>query len=417
MGASDLPLPAGFAAALAGAIVVVAFLVLSARSTTPRLQHPSPRVTPRRWAPGLVAVLGAAGLLGWAAVLVTGFADGTGSALNLAPLLVGVVFWVAVPTGSILLGDWWRHLSPWRRLSRRLNAGIPERPDVAGRWGVWPATMPVLGLAWLLLVSPDGADPRTLAWAAFGYTALVVAAGRLLGPETGLRVIDGFHTGYQAFGAVAAVDLDRNGVARPGWLRRLAQLPEWPGFPALILTWAGAVLYDGLAAGAGWSGTFGSLARQVWFGTVSLVVVVAVAVAAYHGVAATAARSAGPPHQRASVARRFGHTLVPLALGMVVSRYLGVLLLRSQLLVTTASDPAGRGWDLVGTAGWVPAALLGPQVLWTLQVAVVIAGGIAGVALAYDRALADFGPRLAVRSQYGMLALMVALTSLAVAGL
>ena len=41
-----------------------------------------------------------------------------------------------------------------------------------------------------------------------------------------------------------------------------------------------------------------------------------------------------------------------------------------------------------------------------------MAGHVAGVVLAHDRALADFKGAAAVRSQYAMLVLMVLLTSL-----
>ncbi len=47
-----------------------------------------------------------------------------------------------------------------------------------------------------------------------------------------------------------------------------------------------------------------------------------------------------------------------------------------------------------------------------MQVGVIVLGHVAGVVLAHDRALADFPPATAVRTQYAMLALMVLLTGL-----
>jgi hypothetical protein len=44
-------------------------------------------------------------------------------------------------------------------------------------------------------------------------------------------------------------------------------------------------------------------------------------------------------------------------------------------------------------------------------VSIIVVGHLVGVVLAHDRAVHDFGPG-AVRSQYAMLGLMVALTSL-----
>jgi hypothetical protein len=51
---------------------------------------------------------------------------------------------------------------------------------------------------------------------------------------------------------------------------------------------------------------------------------------------------------------------------------------------------------------------------WYWQVGFVIAGHVAGLTLAHDRALAMYSDaKLAVRSQYWMLAVMVGFTSLA----
>jgi hypothetical protein len=50
--------------------------------------------------------------------------------------------------------------------------------------------------------------------------------------------------------------------------------------------------------------------------------------------------------------------------------------------------------------------------VWYLQVLIIVAGHVAGVVLAHDRALAEFGEEAAARTQHAMLVLMVALTSL-----
>ena len=52
--------------------------------------------------------------------------------------------------------------------------------------------------------------------------------------------------------------------------------------------------------------------------------------------------------------------------------------------------------------------------LWYMQVAFVVAGHIAALILAHDRALALYSDsRTAIRSQYWMLAVMVGFTTLA----
>ena len=88
------------------------------------------------------------------------------------------------------------------------------------------------------------------------------------------------------------------------------------------------------------------------------------------------------------------------------------MLVEGQTLLHAASDPFGLGWNLFGTATWRISWVPPPEAVWYTQVAAIVAGHIVGVTLAHDRALHEFGGRVAVRTQYAMLVLMVALTSL-----
>ena len=76
------------------------------------------------------------------------------------------------------------------------------------------------------------------------------------------------------------------------------------------------------------------------------------------------------------------------------------------------SDPLGKGWNLFGTAGVVPdLTVIAPDTTWYVQVGALVAGHVAGLAVAHDRAVTIFPDRRdALRSQYAMLALMVLYT-------
>jgi hypothetical protein len=98
-----------------------------------------------------------------------------------------------------------------------------------------------------------------------------------------------------------------------------------------------------------------------------------------------------------------------------MAHYLTYLLFRGQAIVFLASDPLGDGSDLFGTASTqIDYGVIGATATWYWQVAFVVAGHAAGLTLAHDRALALYDDaKLAVRSQYWMLAVMVGFTSLA----
>lgn len=95
------------------------------------------------------------------------------------------------------------------------------------------------------------------------------------------------------------------------------------------------------------------------------------------------------------------------------AHYFTLILVEGQLLLSTISDPFRVGWDLFGTADrLIDYTLISPVGIWWTQVVVIVAGHVAGVVLAHDRALADFSPVASLRSQFAMLGLMVLLTGL-----
>ena len=98
----------------------------------------------------------------------------------------------------------------------------------------------------------------------------------------------------------------------------------------------------------------------------------------------------------------------------MLAHYFSLVAYQGQAIAALASDPLGDGSDLFGTAAetinytWISATGI-----WYVQVGALVLGHVAGLTLAHDRALALFTKaRDATRSQYWMLAVMVAFTSL-----
>jgi hypothetical protein len=104
-------------------------------------------------------------------------------------------------------------------------------------------------------------------------------------------------------------------------------------------------------------------------------------------------------------------SLVPIALVYAVAHYFTLLLVQGQYAIPLASDPFGYGWDVLGTIDFQPnLSPLAPNTIWYVQVGALVAGHVAGLAIAHDRAVTLFPPRPALRSQYAMLVLMVVYT-------
>ena len=259
---------------------------------------------------------------------------------------------------------------------------------------------------------PD--QPRDLAVAAVVYSAFVFAAMGRAGRSTGSRVADAF-TSYNGFiSGIAPLGRGDGGrLVWRGWLRALPLLPRWKGSGVFVVAMIGTVTYDGMSATRWWRDRWGLRVTDVWFETAAFLLTVVVVGAAYLAASWAAGRLADSDRSPVEIATSFAHTLVPIAFAYAFAHYFTLVLFEGQDVFALISDPFGQGWDLFGTADYtINYTWLSPNAVWYIQVAAIVGGHVAGVVLAHDRAIADFGPRDAVRSQYAMLALMVALTVL-----
>lgn len=415
-GRTDLPVPMSVLLIGATAVLVVTFLTLSFLWTRPRFQDGPRYDGPSRSLPsaGLLASVGVLALLLVVGQLVPDMLgmERVVTRPTIAPVMVWVVFWLVVPFAGAVIGDWYTELNPWRSLAGGLGIGRMERIGLPGSVGLWPASAFFVVFVWLELVSPHSGDPTTLGVAALIYTAFLLVAMALVGRETGLATFDLFTPYNRLISAISPLGRNVKGkLVWRGWLRSLTVIPEWPGLWFFAATMIATVSYDG-AAGTDWFRTItGNLGDTMAGQTFLLVASVNLIALAYYAACAVAASSSGR-WTTGQVAQRFAHTLVPIGLAYAVSHYFTLILFEGQQLIAAISDPFGLGWDLFGTADYrVNFFITSSTPIWLLQVAFIVGGHLVGVVLAHDRSLQDFGEE-AVRSQYAMLLLMIALTSL-----
>jgi hypothetical protein len=396
---------------------VISFIALALLWPEPRLQggphHDPARLTvPRR---GLLPALGVIGLLlviGQLVVAALGL-DTDPSRPSIAPVLIWVVFWLVIPFAGAFGGDWYTDLNPWRTIGRTFGVGPAERMWLRDAVGVLPAAALLLSFTWLELVNHNSGSAVALGWAALIYTIVVLAAMAYAGLETGLTVFDAFTPYNRLISSLSPLGRRADGrLVWRGWLRALTVLPEWRGMALLVCVAIGTVTYDGASGTAWFKAAFGTWADSMLGGTVLLVGSVALIALAYWVASWAAARLVGGEWTAGRVSARFAHTLVPIALAYAVAHYLTLILFEGQQLIAAISDPFALGWDLFRTADRkVNFFIATSEPIWYVQLAVIVTGHVTGVVLAHDRALGDFGPD-AVRSQYAMLLLMVALTTL-----
>jgi hypothetical protein len=411
-GRADLPVPIDFFLYGAGAVLIVSFIALTLLWPEPRLQDGPRSVAVGEQTLGRTGlVLSILGVIGLALVVVAGLGGVQNSTRNIAPVIVWIVFWLIVPFLSAVVGNLYTFLNPWRSIGSLV--GSEERPDLLDRIGVYPAAAALLLFTWLELVSPDSGRPQALAIAALVYTVYLVGMMVYAGPATGLQVGDAFTTYHRLLSAIAPFGRDEAGrLARRGWLRALPVLPQWNGLTVFVVLMIGTVSYDGLSSTQWWRDLIGAASGEVWAETLGFLAVSAVIGAGYWAASWGAVRLAEDERAPGQVAASFAHTLVPIALAYAFAHYFTLVVFEGQLLLSTLSDPFGLGWDLFATADRPISYWMSPTFVWYVQVVAIVGGHVTGVVLAHDRALAIFHPVRAVRSQYAMLVLMVALTVL-----
>jgi hypothetical protein len=436
VGRTDLPIPQWLFAWVAAVVLIVSFAALSLLWPQPRLERAA--TTRRVRVPLALRVLaGALGVACFALVLYAGFAGTEVPTANLAPTAVYVLVWVGVPVVSVVLGDVWRVVDPWRATARAVAWALgaargKDAPPLRApltypeRLGRWPAVAAIVAFAWLELVYVDRDVPSTLATLALVYALLQLVGMGLFGIERWRSRADGFAVLFELFGRIAPLQLRDGVVSTRPLLSGLTKLDAAvPGTVALTAVMIGTTTFDGASNGELWTSIAGSL--QDLFGDLGLGVTPAselastvgllgaiVLVGGFYRIGIAGMRTVGGDHTSGELAQRFAHTLVPIAFGYLLAHYFSLLVFQGQSLAYLASDPLGDGSDLLGTANsTVNYTVLSAASIWYVQVAALVAGHVAGLVLAHDRALTLYrDTREAIRSQYWMLVVMVGFTCL-----
>jgi hypothetical protein len=353
------------------------------------------------------------------------------------PTMVYVVFWVAIPFATLVLGNVFGAFNPWRAVARGVAWGFSRAGGAAKApaplpyptWlGRWPAAFGILLFAWVELVYVNRDDPTRLAILALLYAAVQLVGMSLYGIEQWTRNADAFSVYFRLFSMLSPLHWrERTLYVRPP-LAGAPRLDPVPGTVPMLCVMIGTVSFDGLSQGQLWTGAGGiaphlqgrfldlgfgaELALELAF-TLGLLGMVALVAGVYRlGVAGM--RSIGGPHDTTELGRRFVHSLIPIALAYVVAHYFSLLVYQGQAMAFLISDPLGDGSDLFGTATTsIDYNVIGANGVWYVQVFALVLGHAAGLTLAHDRALVVYERvRDATRSQYWMLAVMVGFTSL-----
>ena len=269
-------------------------------------------------------------------------------------------------------------------------------------------------------------QPETVAIATLVYSTITFVGMALFGIDRWIERGEAFSVYFNLFSRLSVFERRDGeiGVRRP--LSGLASLPPAAGTVALLAVMIGSVSFDGASAGPEWQSVVPSLQEvgnalglapastlELTYG-IGLVAAIGLAYLLYRlGIAGVS--TVGGDMSGRALSMSFVHSLVPIALVYAAAHYVSLLVIQGQSVASLASDPLGKGSNIFGTAtSTIDYGVFGQNTYWYMQVGFVVAGHVAALALAHDRALALYDrARVAVRSQYFLLGIMVIYTVLA----
>ena len=354
------------------------------------------------------------------ALIWAGFRGATDPLRNPLPLTVWTLWWIGFVSLQGLLGDLWRGLNPLlgplRLWTRATGWRAPLRfPRRVGRA---PGLLLFAALILFLLADPTPTDPRRLAWIVALYWLFSLAMLMAFGARwlvTG-EVVTMLMRTYARTAPIG------RGIGLPGW-QILARPAPSLGGALLILMLLGSGSFDGLNETFWWFATIGvnplafpgrsAVVQETVLGLLAFNagLILAFALAVWLG---DWLAGGGVGLRRAFT--RLAPSILPIALGYHVGHYLPSFLVDVQYAVAAATDPLGRGDDLLGLGTfYVTTGFFNTQAtvraIWLAQAGAVVAGHVIAILLAHGLALRLYGDAArATRSQIPLAAFMVVYT-------
>ncbi|MGE2721862.1 hypothetical protein [Mycolicibacterium celeriflavum] len=418
-GSTDLPIPFTYAVVGAAWALTFTFAVVALAWKKPKFD-PANSVRPL---PNWVTTVVDAPVTRWILALAgLGFAVWVGVAAVLGPQnnqnpLPGVFYvllWVGLVAVSLIIGPVWRAISPVRAILRLLGGRSLGLAYPA--WlGYWPAAFGLFAFVWLELASPDPGSLDAIQIWLLIYLGITLIGALTCGERWCTRADP-----FEMYSVVASRlspfrrDPDTARVAVGNPFDHLPSLPVRPGLVIVMGVLLGSTAFDSFSAMPEWRNFVddhsSSTLTATLIKTAGLMVFAGVVAGTFW--LASVATGGVDRDQRRRLPGQMAHSLIPIVIGYVFAHYLTYLVERGQQTIILLADPLGRGWNLF----WLQDAEVSyflsqhPALLATLKVGFVLAGHVAGVVAAHDRALRLLPSGHQLTGQLAMMLVMVGYT-------
>ncbi|HEY5976859.1 MAG TPA: fenitrothion hydrolase [Solirubrobacterales bacterium] len=438
----DLPIPAWLFAWGASIVLIVSFFALSAAWREPRFEDEHPRSLGAGLSRALLGlpaqvVCGAIGVFLLGVAVYAGLRGTEAPDRNFAITFLFVTVWLGFPAFSVVLGNVFKPFNPWRAIGRVVGSAFEA---LAGqrfaharypeRLGRWPAAIGLLAFVWLEIVYgvsggvAVGVEPHSAAVAALVYSAYTLTMMVIFGVEEWCERGEAFSVYFGMFSRLGIFGAEDGRLVRRKPFSAATHWATLPGSTAVVIASIATTSFDGGAEGVfkggiervyEWlvdGGLEKTLALRLTNTIFMALCFAGVALVYLIGVRGMSTVKGAPPLRK--LIPGFAHTLIPIAFAYLLAHYFSLFVFQEQAQFGyLLSDPLGTATtDLFGTASsGIDFKVLSSNAIWYVQVGALVLGHVIALVLAHDRATAWWGDyRDAARSQYWMLAVMVAFT-------
>jgi hypothetical protein len=438
----DLPIPAWLFAWGASLVLIVSFFALSVSWREPRFEKEHWRplaawLSRALLGPPAQLLCGAIGVFLLGVAIYAGLHGTEAPDRNFALTFLFVTTWLGFPLFSVVFGNVFKPFNPWRAIGRAVGGGFSaiagqrsahaSYPEALGRW---PPAVGLIAFVWLEIVYGSsggvavGLSPHAAGLGALVYSLYTLAMMAVFGVEEWCERGEIFSVYFGMFSRLGSFGVSdgRLGVRRP-----FSAATSWatvPGSAAVVIASIATTSFDGAQEGAfkgALESTFNWLIDRGFGLTAALrltdttfILITFAGVALVYLIGVRGMSTVGGAPSLKKLRSGFAHTLIPIAFAYLVAHYFSLFVFQEQAQFTyLLSDPLGTATtDLFGTASaGINFRLFGANTIWFVQVGALVIGHVIGLTLAHDRATAYWGDyRQAARSQYWMLAVMVAFT-------
>lgn len=401
----ESPLPVWLYGVGAAITVVFSFVIRAVVTTEPKTR--APRLLIGRGAAGVITkVVRVAALVGLFLTLIAGIVV-RDRGLSLAPLLFWIAFVIGTAALCAVIDGYWEAADPWAAIERfyRLE---PPAPTGMPPWWLGPVLL--YGLFWFELVSEVGFEAVAVVVVLFAYSLYSFTFrgrwGDCWADADPLSLLFGFA------GACAPLRLGPDGLFYRGWLTELDR-PDQASKTvfASVFVLLGATTLDNVRETTAWhdflvSARVDSLPTML-VDSLALAAFAGLFLAPYALAMMVTARSMPAMGSVRAEMRHFAWSLIPIGVAYLLAHNAPLLMTGAPRIIEYLSDPFEKGWNLFGTATIFDTYLPSPQLVWFMEIALIIGGHVLGVLAAHRIAARRAGSHgAAVKSQLALTVLM-----------